>query len=101
MKITKFFISNLVGTDKLTDEELDKAFQKYQEEFVDRLMQASLDQMDDEKYAQFVKLQETKNDQEVAIWIKDNTPNYEELGDKVLANLQKDLLTKHKEILGV
>ena len=99
MKIDDEFLVS-IGLSNLTDEEKNSVLAQIADIFQFRLGEKIVETLSDQQLDEYETIN-SQNQQLAHEWVKDNVPNYNELGDKVLTDLQQELKQEHHEILGV
>jgi hypothetical protein len=100
MQIDDNFLYSIgIDVNNLSEDQKKKAFAQILDIFRIRLGVKITANLSDEKLEEFTDT--TNNNGNVLEWITSNVPDYEQIGDEVIAELHNELQQKHQEVLGL
>ena len=100
MQIDDNFLYSIgIDVNNLSEDQKKKAFAQILDIFRIRLGVKITANLSDEQLEEFTDI--TNNNGNVLEWVSDNVPNYEQIGDEILAELHNELQQKHQEVLGL
>lgn len=99
MQINNDYLDS-IGVKAETEEQKQNALVVILEIFQDRLGTKITELLNDEQIDEFSKVNATGDSQQSLEWISANVPQYEQIGDSLLKELQEELKETHLRLLG-